>query len=62
MTGVKDLVYKPARNAARVYDRLYALYRRLHDAFGLPDSAPAAFGSLMPELIALRQEVRHAAR
>ena len=60
MTGVKDTVYKPERTARRTYDRLYALYRRLHDAFGMPDAAPAALGSLMPELIAIRQEARHA--
>ena len=62
MTGVKDLVYSPDSAATRVYDRLYALYRRLHDAFGTPDAPPAAFGTLMPELIAIRQEARHAAR
>lgn len=61
MTGVKAQVYEPQPEARRVYDRLYGLYRRLHDGFGLPDAAPAAFGTLMPELIALRQEVRHAA-
>ena len=62
MTGVRDVVYKPVRESVRTYARLYALYRRLHDAFGTPDAAPAAFGDLMPELIAIRQEVRHAAR
>lgn len=62
MTGVKDIVYKPVRAAVKTYDRLYALYRRLHDAFGRPDAVPAAFGTLMPELIALRQEVRRVSR
>lgn len=61
MTGVKDQVYRPNAEAVGVYDRLYALYRRLHDAMGQPTAAPAALGTLMPELIALRQEVRHAA-
>ena len=58
MTGTSATSYKPVAKAKKVYDRLYALYRRLHDAFGVPGAAPAAFGDLMPELIAIRQEAR----
>ena len=58
VTGVSAVSYKPAAKARKTYDRLYALYRRLHDAFGVPGAAPAAFGDLMPELIAIRQEAR----
>ena len=52
MTGVKDLVYKPARgtrrvpsgcgSAAAVYAELYRIYRTLHDAFGTTAGAPCA--------------------
>ena len=41
MTGVKDLVYKPAKAAAAVYAELYRIYRTLHDAFGTTAGAPA---------------------
>jgi L-ribulokinase len=34
MCGTKDIVYTPNPANAQVYDRLYALYRKLHDAFG----------------------------
>ena len=70
MTGVRSRVFEPDPERRRVYDRLYALYRRLHDAFGVqgaPASAAAAApdgreGSrlfdAMKELLALRDEVR----
>jgi L-ribulokinase len=34
MGGVSDAVYRPRPDAARIYERLFALYVRLHDAFG----------------------------
>ncbi len=40
MTGVRDEVFTPVPAHQAIYDRLYALYRRLHDAFGLPDGLP----------------------
>lgn len=33
--GVKDIVYKPIAGNQKVYDRLYGLYKKLHDAFGV---------------------------
>jgi L-ribulokinase len=34
MTGVKKRVFTPNARAHAVYKELYALYRKLHDAFG----------------------------
>ena len=34
MTGVKKRVFTPNPRAHAVYKELYALYRKLHDAFG----------------------------
>jgi L-ribulokinase len=40
MTGLKPATYKPRPAAAAVYERLFDLYRTLHDAFG--GAAPKA--------------------
>lgn len=34
MTGVKKITYKPITENYKVYQRLYKLYKQLHDAFG----------------------------
>lgn len=34
MTGLKEVVYTPNEEAHAVYQELYAIYRKLHDAFG----------------------------
>lgn len=57
MTGTKDVVYKPIAANAKVYAKLYALYRQLHDAFGVAESAPR-LANVMKELIAIRNQVR----
>ena len=46
-------------DAKAVYDQLYAIYRELHDAFGLPD-ARANLGSLMKRLLAIKESRVHA--
>ena len=43
--------------AAATYARLYPLYRRLHDAFGVPGSQDPV-GEVTKELIAIRNQVR----
>lgn len=53
MTGVKDRVYRPRPGAVAVYDRLYRLYRQLHDAFG---TASGGQYNVMKELIAIRTD------
>jgi len=61
MTGVKDLVYRPKRAAAKVYAELYGLYRQLHDGLGTPGHGQDLH-RVMKDLIALRDRVRRGAR
>jgi L-ribulokinase len=39
MTGIRPEVFEPIPAHRAVYDRLYALYRTLHDAFGVPGAS-----------------------
>jgi L-ribulokinase len=57
MTGLQETVYRPDRDAARVYARLYPLYARLHDAFGTPRHT-GRLDEVMKELIAIRGHAR----
>lgn len=54
MTGLKDRVFTPDRDAHKVYQRLYRLYMDLHDAFGRTGRHPDLEG-LMKELIDIRK-------
>jgi L-ribulokinase len=45
--------YVPEEAAREVYDRLYDLYLRMHDAFGIPGQTDSV-GPVMRELFALR--------
>lgn len=57
MTGVKEKVYRPRKSAVQVYARLFALYSKLHDAFGnTGETLP--LNDVMKELIAIRKETR----
>lgn len=53
MTGVKSTVYTPNTTNAALYDQLYALYRKLYDAFGGVQQAEA-MGSVMKDLLKLK--------
>ena len=53
----KAKVYKPNPAAKRVYAKLYALYRQLHDAFGTAAYNESLY-NVMKDLLALRDEVR----
>lgn len=57
MSGTKATVFRPRKQAAAIYDRLYELYRNLHDAFGLPNYQGSLY-DVMKKLIAIRKEVR----
>ena len=56
MTHVRERRYEPEPDAARVYDRLFALYRRMHDGFGLPGAV--ALAGVMKELLGIRDAAR----
>jgi len=51
----KRTVYRPVEHHRRVYQRLYHLYRQVHDAFGT-QSPPASLCSVMKELLAIQEE------
>jgi L-ribulokinase len=57
MTGVKRESYAPDAGRAQVYERLYGIYKRLHDAFGVAGSASDVSG-VMKELVAIRDSAR----
>jgi len=57
MTGTKPTVYKPNKKAVSVYAKLYALYRELHDCFGVANHQQSLY-HVMKELIALRDATR----
>jgi L-ribulokinase len=63
MTGVRAEVFTPIPERRAVYDRLYALYRQLHDAFGVRDTKADLFGVMKTLLdvrdVALRDTALH---
>ncbi len=56
MTGVKAERFRPNPAAQATYNRIYALYRTLHDAFG-GVTAQADLSSVMKTLLAIKQGV-----
>jgi L-ribulokinase len=59
MTGVKAHAYMPNPKHSVMYNRLYQVYRQLHDAFGGVTKS-SALGDVMKTLIAIRSEARQA--
>jgi L-ribulokinase len=59
MTGVKSAVYRPRRDAVKVYAELYKLYRSLHDAFGTTHGQ--GVHHVMKRLMELRDHARKVA-
>lgn len=57
MTAMHATRFTPVRANAKIYGRLYALYKRLHDLFGTREYAANQF-TLMKELLEIRDEVR----
>ncbi len=55
MTSVKTIAYDPIPANQAIYDRMYALYMKVHDAFGGVNRASDLSG-IMADLIALRAE------
>ena len=61
MTSLSPRHFTPQPGAVAIYDRLYAIYRDLHDLFGgvsapARGAAPIDAGLLMKRLLALREE------
>lgn len=57
MTGVSDVRYIPDPERSATYDRLYALYRDLHDSFGIEGAATDLY-ACMKTLIEIRDRTR----
>lgn len=57
MTGLKPRQFRPNAKAHKIYQRLYPLYRQLHDIFGTA-TEKANLYPLMKELLEIRNEVR----
>ena len=56
MCGIKDSTYKPVLENHKIYQRLYTLYKQLHDAFGLPD-CPGKLANIMKDLLNIKDSV-----
>jgi L-ribulokinase len=54
---VRDRIYEPISENQAVYERLYALYRTLHDAFGT-NEWDGKLNHVMKEVVAIRAETR----
>ena len=60
MTRLAKVRYRPRAASRRVYERLYAQYRALHDAFGLAGTR-ADLSPVMKELLAIKAASRRGA-
>ena len=58
MTSLDPKVFTPDPTSRAVYDRLYSLYRRVHDAFGVGGHSDD-LSDIMKKLLAIRDEARH---
>lgn len=56
MTGLRPVEYRPEPRAQATYERLYALYRDLHDSFG--GVRAVDLGHVMKDLLALKDAAR----
>lgn len=54
---LRDPCYRPGPERSAVYRELLALYRQLHDAFGIP-ALQSSLGGVMKALIAIRERQR----
>jgi L-ribulokinase len=53
MCGLKAKTYKPDAGRHRVYEEIYPLYRKIHDAFGTPGWTGSLY-SVMKDLLDIR--------
>lgn len=54
MTGLKDIVYRPNPEAHAIYNKLFALYQDIHDAFGGVNKN-ADLGHVMKDLLKIKE-------
>ena len=59
MSGLKDVTYTPNPASTKTYDRLFTLYRALHDAFGTRASTSDISG-VMKELLDIKRSAVNA--
>ena len=57
MTGVQAKIYKPIPKNVKIYQKLFKLYRALHDSFGVKKTK-ADLSMVMKDLLAIRDETR----
>ena len=57
MTGLKEVEFRPIPANHAVYKELYALYKDLHDAFGLP-TWKGSLAHVMKRLIEIREKAK----
>ncbi|MDR0536389.1 MAG: ribulokinase [Puniceicoccales bacterium] len=59
MTALKPVLYSPDAGSQAVYDKLYRLYRTLHDAFGgVPQDAALPVSRVMKDLLSIKAGTR----
>ncbi|BDI28525.1 ribulokinase [Capsulimonas corticalis] len=58
MTALNPRIFEPNLESQKTYDRIYAQYKKIHDAFGVQGSQGDLFG-VMKELLSIRDEVRN---
>ncbi|MDI6826999.1 MAG: ribulokinase [Armatimonadota bacterium] len=56
MSHLKDFIYMPNSNYRQTYDRLFSLYRILHDSFGTREYSENLF-NVMKELLEIKRSV-----
>lgn len=56
MTGIQETIFHPIPENVAVYDTLFGLYKRLHDAFGVSDTADD-LSDVMKTLLDVRDRV-----
>ena len=54
MCGIKDVTYKPIAENNKVYQKLYAIYKQLHDAFGTQDWS-GRLANVMKDLLHIKE-------
>ena len=54
---LKHTVFAPDPNATAIYEKLYALYRKVYFALGMKTALPCALGDVLPELRRIASEV-----